>query len=102
MLALARAYLSDPKIIMLDELSMGLAPRVIDEIFEALEGLTRAGIAMLLVEQYVSKAIAVSDRVVLLNKGEVAYNGAASAVDEATLLHGYLGAHGRPAPETLR
>ena len=111
MLALARADLSDPKVIMLDELSMGLAPIVVDEMFAALEQLTRAGIAMLLVEQYVSRAIDLSERVILLNKGEVTYSGASSSLDEETLVGGYLGgqppsdrpaAAGQPASEGLR
>jgi ABC-type branched-subunit amino acid transport system ATPase component/branched-subunit amino acid ABC-type transport system permease component len=101
MLALARAYLSDPKVIMLDELSMGLAPLVVDEIFATVEQLKSAGVAVLLVEQYVTRAIAISDKVVLLDKGEVSYHGAASAVDEATLVQGYLGMQDQPTWVTL-
>ena len=50
-------FLADPRVVLLDEVSMGLAPRIIDEIFQALVQLSRAGVALLLVEQYVSRAL---------------------------------------------
>lgn len=91
MLALARAYLTRPRVIMLDEVSMGLAPLVVDEIFEALDALAKTGVAMVLVEQYVTRALAMADQVVLLNKGSVAYDGAPDELDETEVLRGYLG-----------
>lgn len=90
MLALARAYITDPKIILLDEISMGLAPIVVDEMFRAMQELADTGVSMLLVEQYVTRAVKMSDSVVLLNKGEVAYRGLSAELDEQTLLRGYL------------
>jgi branched-chain amino acid transport system ATP-binding protein len=92
MLALARAYLTEPRIILLDEVSMGLAPRIIDEVFRALHDLARTGVAMLLVEQYVARAMEMADQVVLLDKGTVSYDGPASGLDERAVLRGYLGA----------
>jgi branched-chain amino acid transport system ATP-binding protein len=91
MLAIARAYVTEPKVILLDEVSMGLAPRVIDEVFEALESLVERGVSMLLVEQYISRAMAMADSVVLLNKGSVTYYGPPSGLDEEKLLQDYLG-----------
>ena len=70
---------------------MGLAPLIVDEIFEALRQLASTGVSMLLVEQYVTRALEMSDSVVLLNKGKVAYDGPPSGLDEAALLEGYLG-----------
>jgi branched-chain amino acid transport system ATP-binding protein len=92
MLALSRCFLSDPKVVLLDEVSMGLAPRIIDEIFEALQGLSRQGVSLLMVEQYVGRALQVADRVYLLGRGNVTFSGAPTDVDEAELMRRYAGA----------
>ncbi len=55
------AYIADPRLVLLDEVSMGLAPLVVDEIFEFIGRLTAAGTAQLLVEQYVRRALDVAD-----------------------------------------
>jgi branched-chain amino acid transport system ATP-binding protein len=91
MLSLARAYVTNPRVILLDEVSMGLAPRVADEMFQALRILAATGTAMLMVEQYVTRAMAMADIVVLLNKGTVSYVGPPSELDEQAVLQGYLG-----------
>jgi branched-chain amino acid transport system ATP-binding protein len=91
MLALARAYVTNPRVILLDEVSMGLAPRVVDEMFHALRTLAATGTAMLIVEQYVTRAMAMADSVVLLNKGTITYGGPPSQLDEQAVLQGYLG-----------
>ena len=91
MLALARAYITRPKVILLDEVSMGLAPQVLDTVFQALRTLAATGVAMLLVEQYVTRAMAMADSVVLLSKGTVAYAGPPSELGEQAVLRGYLG-----------
>jgi branched-chain amino acid transport system ATP-binding protein len=99
MVALARAYVSQPKVILLDEVSMGLAPLVVDEMFVALQGLAAEGIAMLLVEQYVTRAMEMANRVVLLNKGAVSYDGPPSELDEQAVVRGYLGYGGSDGAE---
>ena len=91
MLALSRCFLSDPKVVLLDEVSMGLAPRIIDEIFEALLELGRRGVALLLVEQYVSRALHVADHVYLLGRGRVNFSGAPDELDETELMRRYIG-----------
>ena len=91
MLALSRCFLSDPKVVLLDEVSMGLAPRIIDEIFEALLELGRRGVALLLVEQYVSRALHVADHVYLLARGGVSFSGQPSELDESELMRRYIG-----------
>lgn len=91
MVALARTYIASPKVVLLDEVSMGLAPLIVDEIFAALRQLAATGVSMLLVEQYVTRALEMSDAVVLLNKGKVTYDGPPTGLDEAALLEGYLG-----------
>ena len=93
MLALARAYVQSPTIILLDEVSLGLAPKIVDEIFEFLAALRATGASLLLVEQYVNRALAIADRVYLLNRGEVAFSGDPSTVDEASLFEQYVGVH---------
>jgi len=99
MLALSRVYLSEPRVVLFDEVSMGLAPIVVDEIFEALARFAAQGIAMLVVEQYVSRALAMSDHVYLLNQGTVTFSGAPSDLDEEAVMREYLGsdvAAGKP------
>jgi branched-chain amino acid transport system ATP-binding protein len=91
MLALSRCFLSDPKVVLLDEVSMGLAPRVIDEIFAALSTLRDTGVSLLLVEQYVSRALKLADRVYLLGRGRVTFSGAPTELDEAELMRRYVG-----------
>jgi branched-chain amino acid transport system ATP-binding protein len=91
MLSVARAYVTNPRVILLDELSMGLAPRVVDELFQALRTLAASGTAMLMVEQYVTRAMAMADVIVLLSKGTVSYDGPPSELDQQAVLQGYLG-----------
>jgi branched-chain amino acid transport system ATP-binding protein len=91
MVALARAYVSRPSVIVVDEASIGLAPLVVDEIFEALTALARSGVAMLIVEQYISRALALADHVVLINKGTVTYHGPRAGLAESSIVSSYLG-----------
>jgi len=91
MLALARAWLADPDVVLLDEVSMGLAPRVVDEIFHALDRLRETGAALLLVEQYVDRALAMADVVYLLDRGRVTFTGPATGLDRDAVLQSYLG-----------
>jgi branched-chain amino acid transport system ATP-binding protein len=91
MLALSRAFVSQPRVVLLDEVSMGLAPLVIDEIFAALRLLADHGIALVLVEQYVHRAMAMADHVVLLVRGQVSWSGPADGIDEERITREYLG-----------
>jgi branched-chain amino acid transport system ATP-binding protein len=92
MLALGRAYASNPTIVLLDEVSMGLAPVIVDEIFEFLKRLAAEGAALLLVEQYITKALAVADYVYLLDKGRVSFAGEPVELEGDDLFARYLGA----------
>jgi branched-chain amino acid transport system ATP-binding protein len=91
MLAVARAYLASPKVVLLDEVSMGLAPRIVDQIFASLVRLASEGISLLLVEQYVNTALEMADNVHILNHGAVTYSGRSSALDERAVVRDYLG-----------
>jgi branched-chain amino acid transport system ATP-binding protein len=90
-LAVARCYLSEPAVVLIDEVSMGLAPRIIDQIFDSLVQLAKEGVSLLLVEQYVSKALEIADTVYLLDRGKLAFSGRSEAIDEETIMAGYLG-----------
>jgi branched-chain amino acid transport system ATP-binding protein len=92
MLALARAVLSGAKFFLLDEVSMGLAPKIVGDIFEFLTNLAATGAALLLVEQYVAQALELADLVYVLRKGQVAFAGEPSELDIAALADSYLGA----------
>jgi branched-chain amino acid transport system ATP-binding protein len=92
MLALARTHVQKPAFVLLDEVSMGLAPKIVDEIFEFLGLLAKQGVALLLVEQYVTRALEVADYVYLLNRGEIAFAGEPSEIDADALAEQYVGA----------
>jgi branched-chain amino acid transport system ATP-binding protein len=94
MLALSRAFLSKPAVVLVDEVSMGLAPLVVDEMFVALKVLAAQGTALLLVEQYVHRALEMADVVYLLDQGEITFSGPPSSLDESTLMAAYLGIEG--------
>jgi branched-chain amino acid transport system ATP-binding protein len=91
MLGLARAYCSEPKVILLDEVSMGLAPKVLDAIFEFLKRLAAEDRALLIVEQYVSKALEIADTVYLMKKGSIAHTGPSSEIDRDGIYQYYVG-----------
>ncbi|MGW4391675.1 ABC transporter ATP-binding protein [Streptomyces sp. NPDC004685] len=93
MLALAHAYVTDADYVLLDEVSMGLAPVVVDEIFEFLGRLADDGRALLLVEQYVARALALADYVYLMNRGRIEFAGEPGELDSDRLVAQYLGAH---------
>ena len=90
-LSLIRAYLTDPRVVLVDEASMGLAPVVVDKIFEFLGQIAASGTALLIVEQYVSRALALADAVYLLNKGGVVFTGTPRDIADDLFEH-YLGA----------
>ncbi|GAA0612314.1 ABC transporter ATP-binding protein [Sporichthya brevicatena] len=91
MLALARAYIQNPRLALLDEVSMGLAPVVVDEIFRFLEILAKEGASLLLVEQYVTRALAIADYVYLLNRGEVRFVGEPDELEGSDIFKEYVG-----------
>jgi branched-chain amino acid transport system ATP-binding protein len=91
MLALARAFAARPRVLLLDEPSLGLAPLVVDEVFRAIREFMAAGIAVVLVEQYVERAVDVADDVVVLRHGAVDWAGPAAAADLDALAERYLG-----------
>lgn len=92
MLALSRALVAEPRVLMMDEISMGLAPIVVDQLFEAVDGLRAAGTTILLVEQYLTHALRLADICYVLAKGEVVFVGEPNELRDPQVVSGYLGA----------
>ncbi len=74
MLSLARVLVEQPRLLIADELSLGLAPIIVDEVYRTLETIRDAGTTLLIVEQHVHHALAIADDAIVLVKGEVAYS----------------------------
>jgi branched-chain amino acid transport system ATP-binding protein len=95
MLSLARAIIVRPRLLMVDELSLGLAPRLVSELFAALAQVREEGTSILLVEQYVHHALRLADIVVILGKGHVQFIGEPGELEhESKLVAAYLGTSG--------
>lgn len=91
MLALSRAYLSKPKVVLLDEVSLGLAPVIVDRIYEVMRDMASRGTALLLVEQYVTRALELADRVVVLDRGRIVLSGSTEQLADTDMFSRYLG-----------
>jgi branched-chain amino acid transport system ATP-binding protein len=101
MLALARGLMARPRVLLLDEPSLGLAPQLVEQIFEDLAALRDAGRTLLLVDQNAELSLAVADRGYVLERGRVVAEGPAAALlGDGALLDAYLGG-ARPAPAAL-
>ena len=90
MLALARAFATDPKLLLLDELSLGLAPIVVAELYEKVRQLAAGGLSILLVEQFARTALPIADAAAVMLQGIIAQQGSPSEMEEA-LSASYLG-----------
>jgi len=92
MLAIARALMSRPQLLLLDEPSMGLAPLMVQKVFETIIGVAREGVTILLVEQNAKLALEVSSRGYVMESGEITLEGdAASLLDDPKVRAAYLG-----------
>ena len=99
MVALARAILSRPRLVMVDEMSQGLAPTVVRQLFDVVRVFREQGVAVLLVEQFVESALDVADRAYVFEHGTIAMSGSAAELrSDRTLISGsYLGTAAEPA-----
>ena len=92
MLAIGRAMMARPALLLVDELSLGLMPKAIDECYRALAELRRDGLAILLVEQSTDRALQAADRVAVLESGRLAWTGTGQeAIGDSALVEAYLG-----------
>ena len=93
MLVIARSLLTRPKVIMIDEMSSGLAPVIVSRLMRAVRQLADAGMAVILVEQFAALALAIGDRAYVLRRGAIVYDGECAALtnDPAQLHRLYLG-----------
>jgi branched-chain amino acid transport system ATP-binding protein len=90
MLALSRAYVRKYDLVMLDEVSLGLAPLVIDQIFGFMRRLADEGTGLLLVEQYVTRALAFAEDVFVLSRGSIVFSGPAASLDRDAAFDRYM------------
>ena len=92
MLAMGRAVISHPKLLMLDEPSMGLSPLLVDQVFEIIKDINRDGTTILLVEQNAGKSLAISDRAYVLENGKIVLTGTGKELSESEMVKkAYLG-----------
>ncbi|HUY01651.1 MAG TPA: ABC transporter ATP-binding protein [Rhodocyclaceae bacterium] len=95
MLAMGRAIMSQPKLLMLDEPSLGLAPRIVAEVFQSLVALRESGVSILLVEQNARAALQIADYAYVLELGSITKQGpAAEIANDERLIESYLGLGG--------
>jgi ABC-type branched-subunit amino acid transport system ATPase component len=90
MLSLARALATSPTLLIADEMSLGLAPILVDVVFEGLNRARDAGVTVLMIEQYVHRALDFADHCIVMQRGEVAWSGSADVAKDEVLRH-YLG-----------
>ena len=92
MLAMGRAMMSHPRLLMLDEPSMGLSPLLVDQVFDIIKHFHQIGTTILLVEQNASKSLSISDRAYVLENGAIAYSGTGKELAESDdIKKAYLG-----------
>ena len=92
MLAMGRALMSHPKLLMLDEPSMGLSPLLVDQVFEIIKDINKDGTTILLVEQNAGKSLAISDRAYVLETGSIVLSGTGAELSSSEdVKKAYLG-----------
>jgi len=95
MLAIARGLMARPRVLMLDEPSLGLAPKLVEDLFDLLAQLRDEGVTILLVDQAAALALSVADRGYVLQSGSIVHAGTADALRaDPALAKAYLGEHG--------
>jgi branched-chain amino acid transport system ATP-binding protein len=91
MLAMATAYARDPKLILVDEASLGLAPLIVDQIFGFMERIAGEGAALLIVDQFAARALAMAETAYVLSRGQITYSGSPKGLGDSELMSYYLG-----------
>jgi branched-chain amino acid transport system ATP-binding protein len=96
--AIGRALMTNPRLLLLDEVSLGLAPRAVDAVYASLTRLLAGGATVVLVEQDLARAMAIADRVVCMLEGRIVLEGAAAALTRERVTEAYFGLGTRPKP----
>ena len=91
MVAIGRALMANPDLILFDEISLGLAPIIIKDIYDALPGIIGEGMSAMIVEQDIAKALSVSSRVYCLQEGRVSLEGQSGTIERADISRAYFG-----------
>ncbi len=92
MVAVGRALMANPRLLLCDELSLGLAPIVVRDIYQTLEKVSASGVSLIVVEQDINRAIAASDRFLCMREGEIVLAGTRASADRKQIAHAYFGA----------
>lgn len=93
MLAIGRALMQDPQLLLLDEPSLGLAPKIMKELFRKIQEINKQGVTIMIVEQNAKQATAIADKIFVLEEGKVALSGNKSLLKTKKIQHIYLGGH---------
>jgi branched-chain amino acid transport system ATP-binding protein len=91
MLALARAYITEPRVVLVDEASLGLAPLVVDLVFDFLHELVSRGASLVIVDQFISRALAMTSYAYILSHGSVAAEGTPADLGRDDVFQTYFG-----------
>ena len=95
MLAIARGLMAEPTLLILDEPSLGIMPKLVREIFQLIRDIARQGVAVLLIEQNARASLEISDHAYVLDKGRILLEGASrTLLDDSFVQNAYLGADG--------
>jgi branched-chain amino acid transport system ATP-binding protein len=94
--AIGRALMSNPRLLLLDEVSLGMAPVVVDAVYRSLADVIKEGTTVLLVEQDLTRALKVADRVICMLEGRIVVQGDAATLDRERVISAYFGLK-RPA-----
>ena len=101
-LAIGRALMANPRLVLLDEVSLGLAPVVVRQVYAAIPAIKASGTTVLLVEQDVNQAMSVADRVYCLLEGRISLTGAPDELTKEQITDAYFGLHGLDATRSTR
>src|SRR5688572_33121349 len=99
MIAIGRGLMSSPKVILVDEASLGLAPIIVKRLFSIIQEINASGTTVLMVEQNASFTLAIAHRAFLMQKGTIVFSGTAAELKAKGLVEAYLGTHGQKSPE---
>jgi branched-chain amino acid transport system ATP-binding protein len=91
MVAVGRALMANPLLLLCDELSLGLAPVIVKDIYKTLEAVTKSGVSLIIVEQDINQAIASSDNFLCMREGEIVLSGTKESADRAEIAQAYFG-----------